>query len=120
MPTSSIGLIVTSLLEGLSLWKVRNASYWSRMNGPYVVQGAVVYPIDPSIVNEMVPMEADVLQLASMNIDYWMPIGSVDVAPSRLTRNILLLRIQICLSLSWILLECNLFLSLCILIVILN
>ena len=68
---------------GTDAWKVRNASYWSRMNGPYVVQGAVVYPIDPSIVNEMVPMEADVLQLASMNIDYWMPIGSVDVAPSR-------------------------------------
>jgi hypothetical protein len=65
-----------------SNWKVRESDYWARMNGPYVVQGFVVYPIDGAIIQEH-SKSAAVRTIAGLNIDFWMPIGSVDVAPSR-------------------------------------
>lgn len=63
-------------------WKVRESEYWARMSGPFVVQGFVVYPIDGSLIKEA-GLSAGGTAIAEMNIDFWMPIGSVDVAPSR-------------------------------------
>lgn len=63
-------------------WKVRESEYWARMSGPFVVQGFVVYPIDGSLIKEA-GLSAAAAVIAEMNIDFWMPIGSVDVAPSR-------------------------------------
>jgi len=63
-------------------WKVRESEYWARMSGPFVVQGFVVYPVDGSLIKEA-GLSAGATAIADMNIDFWMPIGSVDVAPSR-------------------------------------
>jgi hypothetical protein len=46
------------------------------------VQGFVVYPIDGAIIKEH-SNSAAVQTIAKLNIDFWMDIGSVDVAPSR-------------------------------------
>ena len=63
-------------------WKVRESEYWARMSGPFVVQGFVVYPIDGSLIKEA-GLSRAAEAISGMNIDFWMPIGSVDVAPSR-------------------------------------
>jgi len=63
-------------------WKIRESDYWARMSGPYVVQGFVVYPIDGTLVREH-GLSPAAKVISSLNIDFWMDIGSVDVAPSR-------------------------------------
>ncbi len=68
---------------GGSNWKVRESDYWARMSGPYVVQGFVVYPIDAALIKESGNLSAAARVVCDLNIDFWMPIGSVDVAPSR-------------------------------------
>lgn len=68
---------------GGSNWKVRESEYWARMSGPYVVQGFVVYPVDAALVKENGNLSAAARVVCDLNLDFWMPIGSVDVAPSR-------------------------------------
>lgn len=68
---------------GGSDWKIRESEYWAHMNGPHVVQGFVVYPIDASIVRESGKLSGAARVVSSLNLDFWLPIGSVDVAPSR-------------------------------------
>lgn len=68
---------------GGSNWKVRESEYWARMSGPYVVQGFVVYPIDSALIRETGDMSASARVVSELNLDFWMDIGSVDVAPSR-------------------------------------
>lgn len=63
-------------------WKFRESEYWARMSGPYAIQGFVVYPIDAGVITEY-GLSAAATAIASMNIDFWMDIGSVDVASSR-------------------------------------
>lgn len=63
-------------------WKMRETSYWAKMKGPSVVQGFVVYPINTSIIKES-GLSPSAQVIADLNIDFWMDIGSVDVAPSR-------------------------------------
>ncbi len=64
-------------------WKVRESEYWARMSGPHVVQGFVVYPIDSAIIKESGNLSPSARVIAGLSLDFWMPIGSVDVAPSR-------------------------------------
>lgn len=68
---------------GGSDWKVRESEYWARMSGPHVVQGFVVYPIDSSIIRDAGNLSAAARVISNLSLDFWMPIGSVDVAPSR-------------------------------------
>ena len=68
---------------GGSEWKVRESEYWARMSGPHVVQGFVVYPIDSSIIKDSGNLSPSARVIAGLSLDFWMPIGSVDVAPSR-------------------------------------
>lgn len=63
-------------------WKIRETDYWARMSGPYCVQGFVVYPIDANIIKEH-DLSPAARVIAGQNLDFWMPIGSVDVSPSR-------------------------------------
>jgi hypothetical protein len=67
---------------GGSNWKIRESEYWARMSGPYAIQGFVVYPIDGALMREH-DMSPAARVISNQNIDIWMPIGSVDVAPSR-------------------------------------
>lgn len=71
---------------GGSNWKLRESDYWARMSGPYVVQGFVVYPIDAALIrNELddSQLSGSARAISELNIDFWMDIGTVDVAPSR-------------------------------------
>lgn len=63
-------------------WKVRESDWQASMNGAYVVQGFVAYPIDSDILesNGLSNLGSTIL---SMNIDLYVPIGQVEVAASR-------------------------------------
>jgi hypothetical protein len=78
------GFVVYEVKHGLSgtNWKMRESDYWAKMSGPAVVQGSVVYPIDGNIIKEA-GLSPAAQVIASLNVDFWMNIGSVEVAPSR-------------------------------------
>jgi len=63
-------------------WRIREADYYAHMNGPYVVQGFVAYPIDLELLKENGLSGAAEL-IASTNIDMYVPIGAVSIAASR-------------------------------------
>lgn len=65
-----------------SNWKIRNAGHGARMEGPYVVQGFVAYPVDGSIFLDRGLSEA-AIKLLRTNIDLYVDIGQVEVAASR-------------------------------------
>lgn len=65
-------------------WRIRQSEYYAYMNGPYVVQGFVAYPIQTDILigsNRKLSDEAKAL--LSVDVDMYVPIGAVDIAPSR-------------------------------------
>lgn len=65
-------------------WRIRQSEYYAYMNGPYVVQGFVAYPVQTDLLlegNRKLSDEAKAL--LSVDIDMYVPIGSVDIAPSR-------------------------------------
>lgn len=68
-------------VEG-SNWKLRTAQYESYMTGAYVIQGCVAYPLDASILRDNGLSEVG-YSIASASLDLFVPIGDVEVAPSR-------------------------------------
>jgi hypothetical protein len=63
-------------------WKIREADYYARMSGVYVVQGFVAYPVDTSILSERQLSHA-ATKLLRTNLDLYVGIGAVEVAASR-------------------------------------
>lgn len=64
-----------------SNWKIRDAGYYAGMSGTYVVQGSVAYPMHlDNVVDQLSDAAAAV---AATNLDLFLPIGQVEVAPSR-------------------------------------
>jgi hypothetical protein len=64
-----------------SNWKIRDAGYYAGMSGTYVVQGSVAYPLH---LNNIVDQLSDAAAaVAATNLDLFLPIGQVEVAPSR-------------------------------------
>lgn len=71
----------TYTVEG-SNWKIRTNEHSASMNGPYVVQGFVAYPIDgPLLISHGLSKVAKTV--AGIGIDFTVNIGDVDVAASR-------------------------------------
>lgn len=69
------------LFEGTD-WKVIQRNYEHAINGAYVKQGCVLYPIDVAALRSTRTCEAlDILGNEALILD--MPIGSVDITPSR-------------------------------------
>jgi hypothetical protein len=65
-------------------WKLRKTGYEANMHGPRVVQGFVSYPISASILKGATETMSDTAQaLVGVDLDLYVPIGQVDVAPSR-------------------------------------
>jgi hypothetical protein len=69
-------------------WKLRHRSSGNHFGGsPRVVQGFISYPIDWSIVRSTINMsDVDYYDLASARnsaVDFFVPIGDVEIAPSR-------------------------------------
>lgn len=63
-------------------WKLRESDYNAHMEGAYVVQGLVAYPIDPEILEQHGLSDTGHLVL-EQNIDLFVKIGDVEVAASR-------------------------------------
>lgn len=63
-------------------WGVRTTDYDAHMNGAYVMQGFVAYPIDRNILsqNGLSTLGYKILEL---NVDFFVPLGQVNPAPSR-------------------------------------
>lgn len=74
-------LTVTHTVHGTN-WKMRASDWRLSMDGAYVVQGGVAYPIDANILaqNGLSAMGNQVLR---QNIDVFVNIGDVEVAASR-------------------------------------
>lgn len=68
-------------VEGTN-WKIRDADYYAYMTGPYVIQGSVAYPLDINILDGAGLSDA-ALAVASTNLDLFVAIGEVRMAPSR-------------------------------------
>ena len=66
-----------------SNWKIRIDDSNSRISGPFVIQGFVAYPILKSILQNQRDLTEAAKVLLSVNIDFHVPIGDVDVAASR-------------------------------------
>ena len=65
-------------------WRIRQSEYYAYMNGPYVVQGFVAYPIQTEMLTESNRRLSDEAKaLLAVDIDMYVPIGQVDIAPSR-------------------------------------
>lgn len=65
-----------------SNWKIRQTDYYAYMNGPYVVQGFVAYPIDGTTIKEH-GLTKTAAALAEIGIDFSVDIGDIEVAASR-------------------------------------
>lgn len=65
-----------------SNWNIRESDYYAQMKGPHVIQGFVVYPIDGSILREH-GLSEPAIALTTVDIDFTVPIGHVEVAASR-------------------------------------
>ena len=63
-------------------WAMRKAGYYANMSGAYVVQGFVSYPVDYRILIDHGLSEA-AMQAAKTDLDIFVDIGQVEVAPSR-------------------------------------
>lgn len=63
-------------------WKIRQSSYYAHMNGPYLIQGTVAYPIDEAQFSEY-PMTDAAKSLLGIDVDLYAKIGDVEVAASR-------------------------------------
>lgn len=63
-----------------STWKLRESESASGFRGPRVVQGFVSYPID---VGQLGDSNFALKLVGEVNVDIYVPIGSVDIAPSR-------------------------------------
>lgn len=63
-------------------WKVRESEWSARMNGAYVIQGFVAYPVDVAQLVEN-GLKKNAKRLANTNIDLYVDIGQVEVAASR-------------------------------------
>lgn len=63
-------------------WRIRQAEYYAGMNGPYVVQGFVAYPLDTDLLVQG-GLTGTAAKVAETNIDMYVPIGDVVVAASR-------------------------------------
>lgn len=68
-------------VEG-SMWRIRAADYFASMNGPFVVQGFVAYPVDAHQLREH-GLDGEAAALADTDVDLYVPIGKVEVAASR-------------------------------------
>ncbi len=64
-------------------WKLRESDWSAHMNGPYVVQGFVPYPIDKELLAQQKALSEDGQAILDLNIDLYVPIGEVEVAASR-------------------------------------
>lgn len=63
-------------------WKIRDAEYSSYMEGPYVIQGFVSYPIDTDQLRQHKLSEvAD--EMLGINVDLTVSMGDVETAASR-------------------------------------
>ena len=62
-------------------WKVRETEA-SWMQGAYVVQGFVAYPIDAELMRDS-KLSVSAQKVLQLNVDLYVPIGDVDVAASR-------------------------------------
>lgn len=62
-------------------WKIREAGYYAHMDGAYVIQGCVAYPLLVSNLSDQLSEAA--LAVAMTDLDLFVPIGQVEVAPSR-------------------------------------
>ena len=67
-------------VEGTN-WKIRDASYYAYMSGAHVIQGSVAYPLAVGNISDQLSEAA--LAVAGTNLDLFLPIGQVEVAPSR-------------------------------------
>lgn len=65
-----------------SNWKVREAAYYSGMQGPYVVQGFVAYPIDAEQLKQQ-GVSGIAKSILGVDIDFTVEMGAVEVAASR-------------------------------------
>lgn len=66
-------------IEGTG-WKIRTAEYSAYMSGAYVIQGCVAYPLD---VSQLHGLAEAAIAVAGTQLDLFVPIGQVEVAPSR-------------------------------------
>lgn len=66
-----------------SNWRIRESEYYAYMSGPYVVQGFVAYPVDSNIINEHQQLTSGAQALCEVDLDLYVTIGDVEVAPSR-------------------------------------
>ncbi len=62
-------------------WYIREVDSYANMNGPYIVQGLIPYPVDKSFFDD----EDDKIwsMLLELPIDIIVPIGEVDISASR-------------------------------------
>lgn len=65
-----------------SNWRVRESDYYAHMNGPYVVQGFVAYPIDRELVKQH-NLSNVAISMLNVDLDITVPMGDVEVAASR-------------------------------------
>jgi hypothetical protein len=63
-------------------WKIRTSEYDAHMSGAYVIQGCVAYPLDVSLLADRGLSEV-ARAVAATSLDLFVPIGDVEVAPSR-------------------------------------
>lgn len=63
-------------------WRIRDTEYYAGMTGAHVVQGFVTYPIDSYQLDENGASDIAAM-LAKTDIDMFVNIGDVSVAPSR-------------------------------------
>lgn len=64
-------------------WRIRETEYYAYMNGPYVVQGFVAYPVVGHQVVEEGNLSDVAKAVSELDIDLFVSIGSVNIAPSR-------------------------------------
>lgn len=64
-------------------WKLRESEYYAFMTGPFVVQGFIAYPIDHNLLAEHQKLTPEAAALCSIDLDLYVNIGDVDIAPSR-------------------------------------
>lgn len=69
----------TYSLEGTG-WKIRQTDFYAYMSGAYVIQGVVAYPLN---VDQLPDLSLTARAIAKSNLDLFVPIGQVSVAPSR-------------------------------------
>lgn len=70
-------------VEGAS-WKLRTSEYYAGMHGPYVMQGFVAYPLNTGVLGQA-NLSTRARSVLNLDIDLFVPIGSVEVAASRET-----------------------------------